>query len=154
MSLTVRVLRTPDADPDVPLPVYKTAGAAGADLYANFPEGARGGVTVPPGGRVRVPTGLILELPEGHEGQVRPRSGLAWSEGLTVLNAPGTIDSDYRAEVMVLLVNLGAAPVVVRHGTRIAQLVLAPVTRATFAAADTVGATARGTGGFGSTGRD
>jgi dUTP pyrophosphatase len=109
-------------------------------------------VHIPPLGRARIPTGLFLEIPEGFEGQVRPRSGLAASWGLTVLNAPGTIDQDYRGEVAVLLVNLGAEPVTVRDGDRIAQIVFAPVRRAVFVEAAGLSPTARGSGGFGSTG--
>lgn len=130
----------------LPTPAYQTSGAAGLDLVAAAT------LTLPPGGRASVPTGLSLAIPEGYEGQVRPRSGLALKHGITVLNAPGTIDSDYRGELGVLLVNLGDAPYVVERGARIAQLVIAPVVQARLALVDTLDQTARGTGGFGSTG--
>lgn len=132
---------------DLPLPVYASAGAAGADLHAAE------AVTLPPGGRALVPCGFRMALPDGHEAQVRPRSGLAAKHGVTVLNAPGTIDADYRGEVKVLLVNLGAEAVHLARGERVAQLVIAPVTRARFARVDALDATDRGAGGFGSTGR-
>ncbi len=129
------------------LPRYETAGAAGMDLRADEP------FTLAPGERRLVPTGLALEIPAGHEGQVRPRSGLAVRHGIALVNAPGTIDSDYRGEVQVLLVNLGQAPATFARGDRIAQLVIAPVTRATLEVVDDLGPTGRGSGGFGSTGR-
>lgn len=150
MSPTVRIARTAAADPSLPLPAYATAAAAGADLRADLGGGV---LVLEPGARAAVPTGLILALPEGFEGQVRPRSGLALREGVTVANAPGTIDADYRGEVQVLLVNLGQAPVTIRHGDRIAQLVVAPVAQARFEAVAALDDTARGAGGFGSTGR-
>lgn len=150
MSPTVRIARTAAADPSLPLPAYATAGSAGADLRADL---GGGGLVLEPGARAAVPTGLILALPEGFEGQVRPRSGLALREGVTVANAPGTIDADYRGEVQVLLVNLGQVPVTIRHGDRIAQLVVAPVAQARFEAVAALEDTARGAGGFGSTGR-
>jgi dUTP pyrophosphatase len=136
---------------DLPLPAYATPGAAGLDLLAALPEERP--LTLRPLERALVPTGLRLALPEGFEAQVRPRSGLALRHGLTVLNTPGTIDSDYRGEVAVLLVNLGSEPVTIRRGERIAQLVLAPVCRLAWQEGPVDrGATARGTGGFGSTG--
>ncbi|QIE56422.1 dUTP diphosphatase [Pikeienuella piscinae] len=139
-------------DPALGLPAYATAGAAGADLRASFaPESRAAGLTLAPGARALVPTGLSMAVPEGFEAQIRPRSGLALRHGLTVANAPGTIDSDYRGEVKALLVNLGDAPVLIAHGDRVAQMVIAPVVRATFAAAD-LDRTRRGEGGFGSTG--
>lgn len=148
--IRIGVLRAEGADPDLPLPDYATEGAAGADLRADL----RGEtLRLPPGGRAAVPTGLILVLPEGTEGQVRPRSGLALREGVTVANAPGTLDSDYRGEVRVVLINLGAAPFTIHHGDRIAQLVVAPVLRAGFEPIEALPPTARGAGGFGSTGR-
>ena len=154
MTPVVRCLKGPGADPDLPLPVYATEGAAGADIAADLaPELREAGVTLAPGERRLVPTGLILEIPEGFEGQVRPRSGLALKDGGTVANAPGTIDADYRGPIGVILVNLGDRPFVIRHGMRIAQVVVAPVVRAAFERADAVGDTARGAGGFGSTGR-
>ncbi len=150
----LRVTRTEAADPEVPLPEYATAGAAGADLRANFaPEARAVGCLLAPGARALVPTGLRLEIPAGFEVQVRPRSGLALRHGVTVANAPGTIDADYRGPLGVILVNLGAAPVRLRHGERIAQMVLAPVTRARFEAVAALSDTPRGAGGFGSTGR-
>jgi dUTP pyrophosphatase len=130
------------------MPSYQSAGAAGADLRAHLAAD----LVIDAGSRAVVPTGLRLEIPEGFEGQVRPRSGLAASAGVTVLNAPGTVDSDYRGEVGVILVNLGTAPFRVHDGDRIAQLVIAPVVRAGFVRAEEVGGTARGSGGFGSTG--
>jgi dUTP pyrophosphatase len=130
------------------LPRYASDGAAGADLCAAVDDV----LTLAPGARAAVPTGFVLELPPGWEGQVRPRSGLALRDGLTVANAPGTIDSDYRGELKVLLVNLGDRPVEIARGDRIAQLVVAPVARAVFRETDELGATARGGGGFGSTG--
>jgi dUTP pyrophosphatase len=149
----VRLGWTADADPGLPLPSYQTGGAAGADLCANFSPGQRqDGVTLPPRARALVPTGLILAIPEGWEGQVRPRSGLALRQGITCLNSPGTIDSDYRGPVGVILINLGQEPVTIRHGDRIAQLVIAPVARASFRVAATLDDTPRGAGGFGSTG--
>ena len=147
MTVDVLVRRLPHAQ-DLPLPSYATDGAAGADLCA----AVDGELVIAPGERVAVPTGLVLEIPVHYEGQVRPRSGLAIRRGLTVVNAPGTIDSDYRGEVMVLLVNLGAEPVAIGRGDRIAQLVIAPVTRAGFAEVDDVSLSDRGDGGFGSTG--
>ncbi|MBP7241674.1 dUTP diphosphatase [Amaricoccus sp.] len=149
--IAVGVLRLPGADPAVPLPDYATAGAAGADVRANLPGGAA--VTLAPGERRLIPTGFALELPEGWEAQLRPRSGLALKEGVTLLNAPGTVDADYRGPVGVILVNLGERPFTVEHGMRIAQMVLAPVTRAAFRELAALGETARGAGGFGSTGR-
>ncbi len=131
------------------LPEYQTAGAAGADLRALLAAE----VVIPPGGRALVPTGLTLDIPDGFEAQVRPRSGLAARHGVTVLNAPGTIDSDYRGEVMVILVNHGGEAFRVANGDRIAQLVVSPVARAGFVRTDRVDGTARGSGGFGSTGR-
>ena len=134
----------------LPLPVYASAGAAGADLVAALPEGDA--KTLDPGERAPIPTGLAIALPVGWEAQVRPRSGLALTAGVTVLNAPGTIDSDYRGEIQVVLVNLGTEPVVIARGMRIAQLVVAPVTRAAWRPVGELPETARGTGGFGSTG--
>lgn len=147
MPATVRIRRLPGAG-DLPLPSYETCGAAGADLRS----AEDGSVVIEPGQRLALSTGLVLEIPEGFEGQVRPRSGLALRRGLTVVNAPGTIDSDYRGELKVLMVNLGADPVIVKRGDRIAQLVIAPVARAAFVETDELSDTARGDGGFGSTG--
>lgn len=150
---TIRCTRTPDADPAIALPSYETAGAAGADLRANFPAAQREGVTLDPGARVLVPTGLHLAVPEGHEVQIRPRSGLALKHGITLPNSPGTIDSDYRGPLGVILMNAGDAPFHIAHGARIAQIVLSPVLCATFEPVDALDETARGQGGFGSTGR-
>ncbi len=135
---------------NLPLPAYQSDEAAGLDLVAAVDDEAP--IALAPGARALVPTGLVLELPKGTEAQVRPRSGLAFKHGLTVLNSPGTIDSDYRGEVKVLLVNLGEEPFVVRRGERIAQLVIATVTRVQLAEKKTATSTKRGTGGFGSTG--
>ena len=133
----------------LPLPAYASGGSAGLDLRS----AAAGTIDVDPGARVIVPTGFVLEIPEGYEGQVRPRSGRAWKQGLTVINAPGTIDSDYRGEVGVLLINLGDAPVRIERGERIAQLVLSRVPRVQWRELEgDASATRRGDGGFGSTG--
>ena len=149
MSVTVQVARVEGSDPTLPLPSYETAGAAGADLRADT-----GGetITLAPGARALMQTGLRVAIPQGYEMQVRPRSGLALKHGITLLNAPGTIDSDYRGPLGVILVNLGAAPFDVTHGMRIAQAVVAPVVQAAFAEVAVLDDTARGTGGFGSTG--
>ncbi len=145
---------TDTADCNIALPSYETSGAAGADLRANLTvEDRAEGLEIAPMARIIVPTGLILEIPQGYEMQVRPRSGLAIKHGITLINAPGTIDSDYRGPLGVLLVNLGAAPYVVRHGDRIAQAVIAPVVQADFRPAQALSKTKRGRGGFGSTGR-
>lgn len=146
MSVIVGVRRVGDRGPPVDLPRYETAGAAGLDLRADE------AFSLAPGERRLVPTGLALEIPPGHEGQVRPRSGLAVRHGVGMVNAPGTIDSDYRGEVGVILVNHGQAPVAFARGERIAQLVIAPVVRATLELADDLSRTDRGAGGFGSTG--
>ena len=130
------------------LPQYESSGSAGMDLRA-FIDGE---VTIPPTGRVRIPTGLFVEIPPGFEAQVRPRSGLAARYGVTVLNAPGTIDSDYRGEVEVILVNLGDGPFIVKNGDRIAQMLVSPVIRAEISEKGSLSETERGTGGFGSTG--
>jgi dUTP pyrophosphatase len=145
--LPVRVARVPGAE-DLPLPSYATAGAAGADLVA----AVEGELWIEPGARVLVPTGLRVAVPEGYEAQVRPRSGLALHHGIVLPNAPGTIDPDYRGELMVILQNAGEAPFAVRRGDRIAQLVLAPVERARFEEVGDLDDTARGEGGFGHTG--
>ncbi|MBX9926318.1 MAG: dUTP diphosphatase [Hyphomicrobiaceae bacterium] len=149
-SITVAVVRLPHAS-GLPLPAPQTDGAAGLDLLAAVD--AHGPLHLAPGARVLVPTGLIMAIPRGYEAQVRPRSGLALKHGVTVLNSPGTIDSDYRGEVKVILVNLGSDAFVINRGERIAQLVIAPVTRATLVEVTETPATARGTGGFGLTGR-
>jgi dUTP pyrophosphatase len=149
IEMKLLIQRLPNGD-GLPLPSYQSAAAAGLDLMAAVPADAP--LTMAPGARALVPCGIAIALSDGFEAQVRPRSGLAARHGVTVLNAPGTIDSDYRGEVMALLVNLGAEPFAVIRGMRIAQLVVAPVARATVVEAETLGATARGTGGFGSTG--
>ena len=149
MSLTLPIVRLPHAQ-GLDLPAYETAGAAGLDLRAAIPEDRK--LILLPGRRMLVPTGLLLEIPEGHEGQVRPRSGLALKHGITCLNTPGTIDSDYRGEVQVLLVNLGDEDFAITRGMRIAQLVIAPVARVTIEERSLAGETTRGSGGFGSTG--
>ncbi|MEL5876421.1 dUTP diphosphatase [Cereibacter sphaeroides] len=153
MRPVVRVIREDWADAALPLPGYETPGAAGADLRANLPPESRAeGLVLAPLGRVLVPTGLRIEIPDGFELQIRPRSGLALKHGISLPNSPGTIDSDYRGPLGVILVNLGDEPFRVAHGDRIAQMVVAPVVQARFELADELGATARGAGGFGSTG--
>jgi dUTP pyrophosphatase len=149
MSVTLRVKRLPHGE-GLPLPSYQSKEAAGLDVVAGVPEGAP--VAIPPGARALIPTGFALELPRGYEAQVRPRSGLALKHGVTLLNSPGTIDSDYRGELMVIVVNHGDEPFLVRRGDRIAQLVIAPVSHAEIVAAEELAATVRGPGGFGSTG--
>ena len=134
---------------DLPLPAYQTAGSAGCDLRA----ACVGEIDIPPLGRALIPTGLALALPEGLEAQVRPRSGLAAREGVTVLNSPGTIDSDYRGEIKVILVNLSDRAVQIARGDRIAQLIVAPIRQVTWTEVDDLEQTHRGSGGFGSTGR-
>ena|SRR5690349_18678043 len=146
---TLGVVRLPHAE-GLALPAYETAGAAGMDLRAAVPEDRP--ILINPGKRALVPTGLILEIPEGYEGQVRPRSGLALKHGVTCLNTPGTIDSDYRGELKVLLINHGDDPYEVTRGTRIAQIVFARVARLTLAEKTGTEGTSRGSGGFGSTG--
>lgn len=146
---SVGFVRLPHGE-GLPLPAYESSGAAGMDLRAAVPEDRP--LLILPGKRALVPTGLIVEIPEGMEGQVRPRSGLAFKHGLTVLNSPGTIDSDYRGEVKVLLVNLGDEDFAVTRGMRIAQIVFAAVTQVAIEERSLAGGTARGAGGFGSTG--
>lgn len=142
------------ADHTLGLPAYATAGAAGADIRANLPTADRAdGVTLGPLQRAIIPAGFRLAIPAGHEVQIRPRSGLAARHGITLANSPGTIDADYRGPLGVLLVNLGSAPYTVSHGERIAQMIVAPVVQARFTLAEALPETARGTGGFGSTGR-
>jgi len=149
MNADVAIMRLPHGK-DLPLPSYQSALAAGLDLLAAVPEQAP--LTIAPGARMLVPTGIAIALPQGHEAQVRPRSGLAVQHGLTVLNSPGTIDADYRGEIRVLLINLGSEPVAVTRGMRIAQLTVAPITRALLREVASLEETTRGTGGFGSTG--
>lgn len=143
----------PDADPDVPLPAYATSGAAGADIRANLtvPD-RRAGLVLAPMARVLVPTGLACAIPPGFEMQIRARSGLALKFGLTLPNAPATIDSDYRGPLGVILLNLGNAPFTIDHGMRIAQIVIAPVVQARFTGADSLPDSTRGAGGYGHTG--
>ena len=149
----LNVMRLPGSDPDVPLPAYATAGAAGMDLRANLPPGRRHeGLFLAPGERALVPLGLSMAIAPGWEGQVRPRSGRALRDGLTVANAPGTIDADYRGPIGVILVNLGRETVHVSHGERIAQLVLAPAPQAKVSEVTSLDATERDQGAFGSTG--
>ena len=147
--VTVKLTWAADADRSLQLPSYETPGAAGADLRANL---AGGPITLHPGARALVPTGLHMEIPPGYEVQIRPRSGLALKHGIALVNGPGTIDSDYRGPVGVLLLNTGASPFEVCHGMRIAQMVVAPVLQARFSVVDALEDTPRGTGGFGSTG--
>jgi dUTP pyrophosphatase len=148
MTLAIKVTRLPHAE-GLPLPAYATEGAAGMDLQA----AVTAPVTILPGGRALIPTGLRLAIPAGHELQIRPRSGLALKHGITLPNSPGTIDEDYRGELGVILLNAGSEAFTIERGTRIAQAVLAPVTRATWDETDTLPDTSRGAGGFGSTGR-
>jgi dUTP pyrophosphatase len=152
LSATIKVeIQTLPHGEGLALPAYQSAHAAGLDLLAAVPEDSP--LTLAPGQHALVPTGLLIALPPGYEAQVRPRSGLAAKHGVTVLNAPGTVDADYRGEIGVLLINHGSAPFAIRRGERIAQMVIAPVTRVELVAAATLSATERGSGGFGSTGR-
>ncbi|WP_287884569.1 dUTP diphosphatase [Paracoccus sp. (in: a-proteobacteria)] len=149
-EVTILVLREPGADPALPLPEYQTRGSAGADLRADL----GGGELVLDPGQIRlVPTGLRVQIPEGYEMQVRPRSSLALKHGVTLPNTPGTIDSDYRGPLGVIMINLSQQPYTIHHGERIAQAVVAPVTRTAYVMAEALEQTARGEGGFGSTGR-
>lgn len=136
------------ANDDAVIPAYKTSGAAGADLYSNNKEP----ITIASGKTAIIPTGLFFEIPEGYEVQIRPRSGLAAKNGVTVLNTPGTIDSDYRGEIKIILINLGEKDFVVNKGERVAQMIVAPVTQASFKTVSELSSTERGAGGFGSTG--
>ncbi|WP_424967967.1 dUTP diphosphatase [Dinoroseobacter sp. S375] len=155
MSVQIAVIREDWADPDVPLPRYETAGAAGADLRANLPPETRErGVTIQPLHRLIVPTGLRVAIPAGYEMQIRPRSGLALRHGLSLPNTPGTIDSDYRGPLGVLLTVIGTEPVTLHHGERIAQAIIAPVVQAAYTPVVSLDETARGNAGFGSTGRE
>ena len=147
--VTVEIMRLPHGA-DLPLPQYQSALAAGLDLLAAVPTNAP--VEIAPGGRALIPTGVAIALPPGHEGQVRPRSGLAFRHGVTVLNTPGTVDADYRGELQIILVNLGTEPFVVQRGMRIAQIIIAPVQRAVLVEIDSLSGTKRASGGFGSTG--
>jgi dUTP pyrophosphatase len=147
----IKIAHDAGADQSLPLPAYETAGAAGADLRANLSD--RASLTLAPGARALVPTGLRLEIPQGYEVQIRPRSGLALKHGITLPNSPGTIDSDYRGPLGVIVMNAGEADFTIAHGDRIAQMVLAPVLQARFTLVDTLSGSERGSGGFGSTGR-
>jgi dUTP pyrophosphatase len=149
MKVVVRVKRLQHGE-DLPLPAYQSSHAAGLDVVAAVPADAP--VTLEPGDRALIPTGLALEIPVGYEAQVRPRSGLAIKHGVTLLNSPGTIDADYRGELMVIVINHGAEPFTVKRGDRIAQLVIAPVSHVEIAEVEELAATARGERGFGSTG--
>ncbi len=146
----VKVKTLDHYDPEFELPFYATTGAAGADIRASIPE--KKSIVVKAGERKLIPTGIQMEIPEGYEVQVRPRSGLSLKSSLLVVNSPGTIDCDYRGEVNVIIGNFGHTDFEIEHGLRIAQLVLAPVTQALYVKADTLGETQRGSGGFGSTG--
>lgn len=148
-SIKIEVVQLPHGE-GLSLPTYQSAHAAGLDLLAAVPDATP--LVLQPGQYTRVPTGLSIALPEGFEAQVRPRSGLAARHGITVLNAPGTVDADYRGEISVLLINHGGAPFTIRRGERIAQMVIASVTRAEFVPVTSLSPTARGSGGFGSTG--
>ncbi len=150
MTVTVRVVALPHFE-GLQMPAYETADAAGMDLRAAVPANAP--MTLKPGERAMVPTGLTIALPARHEAQVRPRSGLAAKHGVTCLNSPGTIDADYRGEVKVILINHGQESFVIKRGERIAQMVIAPVTRGELKVVATLDETKRGAGGFGSTGR-
>lgn len=147
--MKVAIRRLPNAE-GLPSPAYASKGAAGLDLHAALAPGQK--LVLEPGARDLIPTGLSIALPRGYEGQVRPRSGLAAEHGVTVLNAPGTIDSDYRGEIKTLLINLGGQPFEIVRGMRIAQLVIAPAAHVTLEEVDDLDATTRGAGGFGSTG--
>ena len=150
MMPEILILKTDDADPALPLPAYETAGAAGADLRADL---AGGEITLAPLQRALIPTGLKMQIPPGFEVQIRARSGAALRDGLAMVNGVGTIDSDYRGPVGVIAINLSDKPLVIRHGDRVAQIVVAPVVQARFTLSVAIDDTARGAGGFGSTGR-
>jgi dUTP diphosphatase len=149
MSAELHILRLPHAA-DLPLPAYQTERAAGIDLVAAVPADAP--VNIEPGARRMIPTGIAVALPAGHEGQIRPRSGIALRHGVTVLNSPGTVDADYRGEIQVILVNLGTENFEIRRGTRIAQMIIAPIVQAKIVESGSLEATEREDGGFGSTG--
>lgn len=151
MSIRVQFRWDTGADQSLGLPAYETAGAAGADLRANFADA--GQIVLRPGARALVPMGLRMAIPSGYEVQIRPRSGLALKHGVTLLNTPGTIDSDYRGPLGVIVVNLGDTDFEIRHGMRVAQMVVAPVVRARFDLVEILEDTVRGAGGFGSTGQ-
>jgi dUTP pyrophosphatase len=148
-ALTIRLVQLPHGE-GLPFPAYHSEHAAGLDVVAAVPDDAP--ITIAPGARAAIPTGFVLELPPGYEGQLRPRSGLALKSGVTLLNSPGTVDADYRGEVKVLMINLGEEPFVVRRGDRIAQLVVARAEPVRIEVASELAPTSRGKGGFGSTG--
>ena len=155
MSLPLKIRHTSGADENIPIPKSATNGSSGADLRANFPERIRNfGEILMPGCRSLIPTGLMMEIPEGHEVQIRPRSGLAIKHGVSVLNSPGTIDCDYRGEVAVILINSGDKEFKISHGDRIAQMVVAQVVQMKFLLSKDLAKTERGATGFGSTGID
>jgi dUTP pyrophosphatase len=149
MSIELRILRLPHAA-DLPLPAYQSDRAAGFDLVAALPANAP--VTIAPGERAMIPTGVAVALPPGHEGQIRPRSGIALRHGVTVLNSPGTIDADYRGEIQVILANLGTEKFEITRGTRIAQMIIAPIIQVKIVESGALDSTGREAGGFGSTG--
>jgi len=154
MTQTVRIHRTENSDTEIALPDYETEGSAGMDIRANFPTEMREeGVVLAVGARALIPTGLKFEIPLGFEVQIRPRSGLALKHGVTLVNAPGTIDSDYRGEVGMILINLGNEPFRITHGERVAQMVFAQVARCEITEVTSLTTTERGAGGFGSTGK-
>ncbi|PZX11600.1 dUTP diphosphatase [Celeribacter halophilus] len=154
MSVEIKIQWLDGADPEIKLPSYETAHAAGGDVRANFPPEMRAeGVTLEPGARALIPTGFAMEIPAGYEVQVRPRSGLALKHGISLANTPGTIDADYRGPVGIILINHGQEPFHVTHGERIGQMVVAPVVQGAFSVVEDLTDTARGAGGFGSTGR-
>jgi len=148
----IKIKKCSHFDESLPLPTYETADAAGADMRASLPE--KGQLIIGPGQRILVPTGLCFEIEPGFEVQIRPRSGLSLKTNLLVVNSPGTIDADYRGEVQIILGNFGNSNEVINHGDRVAQMVLAPITQAHFSVVDTLSDTQRGTGGFGSTGKN
>lgn len=150
MTIISVIIKRFEHGADLPTPAYKSSDASGCDLAAAVPADAP--LVLPPGGRALVPTGFAMALPSGYEGQVRPRSGLSIEQGVTVINAPGTIDADYRGEIRVPIINLGSETFTITRGMRIAQLVVAPVTRAVFVEAEMLSETDRGESGFGSTG--
>lgn len=155
MPLTLKIRYSPGADTEMPMPKYETNGSSGADLRANFPERIRNhGKILMPGSRALIPVGLMMEIPKGHEVQIRPRSGLAIKNGITILNSPGTIDSDYRGEISVILFNSGIDQFNISHGDRIAQMVVATVVQARFEVSSALAESGRGATGFGSTGID
>jgi dUTP pyrophosphatase len=153
-DVAVNIMRVAGSDPEIEIPSYETDGAAGMDLRANFKDDLRAaGVNVQPSQRLLIPTGLAMALPQGYEAQIRPRSGLALKAGISLVNSPGTIDSDYRGEVGIILINHGTDAFQINHGDRIAQVVFAPVTRAELTLVESLDETMRGAGGFGSTGQ-